>query len=148
MRSDNGLGFLDLSVGGTGDSVELDSTDGDEGATGEDGMSRANDDIAGIGGNSGRPCRELDEAPSAVFGGGDGGEPPSCRGVLARGSIVYAAVITSTDHSRRSSRLQVIEILDVRNPCTQQRREFPIDAPDCGPKKKINKTFTAFNAAT
>lgn len=135
MRSDNGLGFLDLSVGGTGDSVELDSTDGDEGATGEDGISRANDDIAGIGGNSGRPCRELDEAPSAVFGGGDGGEPPSCRGVLARGSIVYAAVITSTDHSRRSSRLQVIEILDVRNPCTQQRREFPIDAPDCGPKK-------------
>lgn len=104
MRSDNGLGFLDLSVGGTGDSVELDSTDGDEGATGEDGISRANDDIAGIGGNSGRPCRELDEAPSAVFGGGDGGEPPSCRGVLARGSIVYAAVITSTDHSRRSSR--------------------------------------------
>lgn len=130
MRSDNGLGFLNLSAGGVGDSAELDSTDGDKGATGEDGMSRANDDIAGIGGSNGRPCRERVEASSVVFGGGDGGELPSCRGVLVRGSIVYAlAVTTSTDHSRRSE-------------CTPQRQEFPIGAPDHEKKKR---TFTAFN---
>lgn len=127
---------MDLSAGGIEDSVELDSTDGDEGATGEDGISRANDDIAGIGGNNGSPRTELDDAPSAVFGGGDGGEPPSCRGVLARGSIVYAALVTADVVTAYKS----FEILDVRNPCTPQRREFPIDsdvAPDHGPKNKI-----------